>query len=211
MSDKLQSSNQKKAKPFGEVVESDIYGVCAQAWEHDRVPDFASLVKIRGKEGASIGCVTGIRTGSSQPGRQPFAYGLSFDELAREQPQIFNLLATWVDIKIFAYEPDGKNENSAAFGLAPKPSQIHAQVQELSDDEFVRLSKKPMFFFRLLSAAGQAADIDQISSSIIRKLASLKKLDSEFFEDFYEQYSRLPDADSRRARILFMNFSQLLK
>lgn len=210
MSDKHQLSKSPSRKAFGEVISSDVYGFSAQCWKYDQTPEFASIVKVHSSQGEVFGCVTGLKTGSSQPGRQPFAYGLTPEELEREQPQIFNLLASWIDVRTFAHSQKIES-GKIVFGLAPKPCQIHAHVQEVDDGEFLRLSGQPMFFFKLLVAVGQVAEPDQIALSLVLRLSKLKSLDAEFFENFYEQYSRLPDVDSRRARILFMSFSGLEK
>ena len=45
-------------------------------------------------DGTLYAVVYSAGTGSAEPGRRPAAYGLAEDELRRQQPQIFDLLAT---------------------------------------------------------------------------------------------------------------------
>ena len=61
------------------------------------------------REGTLYALVASATTGSAEPGRRPAAYGLDEATLRREQPQIFDLLATE-----FVALPVGTAENGAA-------------------------------------------------------------------------------------------------
>lgn len=211
MSESFNFSKKHSDEPFGEVVESQISKLVIECWDYKNVPDFASLVKIKCPWGEVFGSVVGMKTGPIHSSRQPFAYRLSFEQLSIQQPQVFKLIGTWIEVKIFAYRPDEESLQEPVFGLPPKLCMIHSFACQVSDVEFVKFCLKPMFFTKLLSGLDADIDIDQLAKSLILRLSKLKKLDFQFFESFYDQYSNVSGVDSRRIRFLLRDFEGISK
>jgi hypothetical protein len=77
-------------------------------------PSFGCFVKTD-SEPVVYGLVYEILTESIEPGRKPIAYGMTTEQLRREQPQIFELLKTEFHALIVAYS----EEDKIKFSLPP--------------------------------------------------------------------------------------------
>lgn len=198
-------------EPFGEVIESQISKLLIECWDYKNVPDFASLIRIKCLWGEIIGCVVGIKTGPIHSGGQPFAYRLSFDQLSVQQPQVLKLIGTWIEVKIFAYQLSDDSSDQIVFGFPPKLCMIHSFAFPVADSNFIDLASKPMFFLKLLGGLDGQVDVDQLAKSLVLRLSKLKKLDFNFFENFYDQYSSLSGVDNRRIRLLLRDFGSIAK
>ncbi|HZW84125.1 MAG TPA: hypothetical protein VFF14_11990, partial [Candidatus Deferrimicrobium sp.] len=109
---------------LGEVLEANTTGFTAQARDLDGAPELGSLVKIENGEQPIFAIISGAATGGLEPSRRPGAYGLSREDLALHQPQIFELLKTdFTGIIV------GHLDRAGYHGyLPPRPAQIHAFV-----------------------------------------------------------------------------------
>ena len=74
---------------FAEIVESSLTNWTAQSWDWDMFPAFGTLVVVPENKRSLFGIVYQINTGSLEPGRYPFTYQKTQEELLKEQPQIF--------------------------------------------------------------------------------------------------------------------------
>jgi hypothetical protein len=101
----------------------------------------------RPQEGALFGIVYHATTGSREPNRKPAAYGLDEASLRREQPQIFELLATEFSCVLIAHVEDGKIRSY----LPPRPPRIHSQVSECSSAEVCLLAERRDYMRTLLN------------------------------------------------------------
>ncbi len=90
-------------------------------------------------------------TGSADLGRRASAYGLEEDALQREQPQIFDLLATEFIAIPFGYVRNGRVRP----GLPPFPPRLHAFVEACDCLETRALSETPDFVRQMLSASSE--------------------------------------------------------
>src|SRR3990167_10283866 len=107
---------------FAEIVQSSINQWKAICWNWNQIPEFGSIVSISQHHLEYLAIVSGIETGSGDPGRIPFPYQKTFEQLEREQPQIFELLQTTFDLV-----PLGYLENQEPFNLLPpRPPLIHS-------------------------------------------------------------------------------------
>ncbi len=204
-----------KSLAFGEVVESQITKITVECWKEkllapEYLPNFASLIKIESTWGRTFACVHAIKTGSAHPHSRAIAFGLTHEQLKSQQPQIFDLISTWIEAKIFGHSLTTESSLKTVFSNAPRPCNLHEFATIVSKEEFLELAERPMFFFYLLKSLGKDVDIDQVAFCLIARLARLKSLDEQFFTDFYEQYCHLPDTCSSRARLLFLSLEQLL-
>src|SRR3970040_311882 len=85
----------------GEVVESSTKVFIARSQNLGESPSFGYFVKTNSNP-VVYGLVYEILTESKEPGRKPNAYGMTMDELRREQPHIFELLKTEFHVLITA-------------------------------------------------------------------------------------------------------------
>ncbi|MCF7900082.1 hypothetical protein K9K77_01100, partial [Candidatus Babeliales bacterium] len=93
---------------FAEIVESSLTVWTAQSWEWNTFPEFGSLVVVPEKKRNLFGIVHQINTGSIEPGRYPFTYQKTQEELFKEQPQIFEFLKTTFSCITLGYQEQEK-------------------------------------------------------------------------------------------------------
>lgn len=101
-------------------------------------------------------------TGSADLGRRASAYGLEEDALEREQPQIFDLLATEFVAVPFGYMSGGRVRP----GLPPLPPRLHAFVEACDCDETRALSETPDFVRQLLSTSAEVPPDELLSACL---------------------------------------------
>lgn len=212
---KINAISLLKGSAFGEVVQNKIDQILIECWAGQdaakvAIPTFAGFVKIISAWGTAFACVHAINTESRFANGKSVAFGLTHEQLKIEQPQIFDFMITTLDAKIFAYVENNDTRQQLLFGVAPRPAEMHAFVYLLEDFELLNLIKKPMSFFYILKNLSNVTDVDAIAFSLVARLAKIEKLDDQFFENFYAQYSRLPEVTNEKARLLFLDFEQLL-
>lgn len=87
-------------------------------------------------------------TGSAEPGRRPTAYGLNEDDLRRQQPQIFDLLATEFSALHVGFARNGRFRA----GIPPRPGRLHSAVSACTPDEVIAITDAPEFLRSLVTA-----------------------------------------------------------
>lgn len=212
---KINNISALKNAAFGEVVQNKIDQILIECWASQdaakiEIPAFAGLVKIISAWGTAFACVHAINTESRFASGKGMAFGLTSEQLKIEQPQVFDFIVTTLEAKVFAYVENNDTRQQLLFGVAPRPAEMHAFAYLLEDFEWLNLIKQPMFFFYILKSLSSVADVDAIAFSLVARLTKLQKLDDQFFEHFYAQYSRLPEVTNEKARLLFLAFEQLL-
>ena len=192
-------------KPFAEVIESSLSGWLAQSWKWDHFPTFGSLVVIEQKPKLLIGIVHEIKTGSMDPGRYPFPYQKTEEELLKEQPQLFEFLkTTFACIAIGIYE-----KGRIAYERPSQPAKIHAFVQPIDSELLKRFFSKNLFLHTLF---GQ--DIRQIDDLLIALLSTQiehKACTSSSLQSFMQSYSLLTGNDYRRTKLFMQRVQPLLQ
>lgn len=103
---------------------------------------------------AIYGVVFHAETGALEPGRPLTAFGLDEDALRREQPQIYELLATRFTAALVAYAPDAEGQAIRPH-LPPRPPRPHARVWMASDAEIRHLTER-LDYLRPLLLGGAA-------------------------------------------------------
>lgn len=177
----------------GEVIESSTKGFVARSQNVGESPSFGYFVKTD-SEPVVYGLVYEILTESKEPGRKPMAYGMTIDELRREQPQIFELLKTEFHALIIAYS----EEEKIRFSLPPLPPPIHSFVYECAKDEVEKLTSEDFFLRTIISSSNVPADELIISSLCYAQSARgadkdykirMGKSLARIFKDDYERLS----------------------
>ncbi len=177
----------------GEVVESSTRIFVARSQNVGESPSFGCFVKTN-SEPIVYGLVYEILTESKEPGRKPRAYGMTIEELRREQPQIFELLKTEFHVLITAYS----EEEKIRFSLSPLPPPIHSFVYGCAKDEVEKLSSEDFFLRTIISSPNIPADELLISSLSYAQSArgsdkdyivKMGKSLARIFKDDYERLS----------------------
>jgi hypothetical protein len=146
---------------LGEVLEANTTGFTAQARDLDCAPELGSLVKIENGEQPIFAIISGAATGGLEPSRRPGAYGLSREDLALHQPQIFELLKTdFTGIII------GHIAGACYRGyLPPRPAMIHAFVHPTSEAEIALVSGN-LNYLRVLASCKLEAGEELLAASL---------------------------------------------
>lgn len=185
-----------KSHSFAEVIESSLQGFTAQSWQWDTFPEFGSLVTIETKKRTLFGVVHAISTGSMEPGRYPFTYQKTEEELLAEQPQIFEFLKTSFSCIILGFS----EHEVMLYHRAPEPPKIHAFVSLATP-----LAYKHFFachnYLHVLASSQQAESVDELLLGMLRNAHQHKLLDQAKLESFIENYSLLIGNDYRRLKL----------
>jgi hypothetical protein len=143
----------RKSTTVGEVVQTSLTIVLAQAPELSGAPAFGEIVRIGGGSGSEstdpfsgapapsgtvYGIVFSVTTGSLDPTRRPTAYGMEPDQLLREQPQVFSLLQTEYECLLLAHVSREKLRHSPP----NLPPELHTSVRRCDEAELERLTEK---------------------------------------------------------------------
>lgn len=149
---------------LAEVVESSTSEFLAQCRELHIVPPFGSLVKVPGPV-IAYALVYDVATRSIEPNRRATAFGLTPEQLAEEQPQIFELLRTEIRAFLIGYEVSGRMLQI----LPPEPPRIHSFVYACSKAEIKAFSSRTDFLRSLFN--NSRAPVDELLIAAIRLIA----------------------------------------
>jgi hypothetical protein len=186
---------------IGEVIESSTSRFTAQACELNGAPGFGTFVKTD-TPSVSYGLVFDIRTQSADANRKPTAYGMTEDELRREQPQIFELLRTEFDVVIVGHSGD----RGPVQILPPQPPGIHAFCYPCDEREVKALTANGDYV-RTILAASQLPSDDLIIASV-RNAWAVRGFDMAYLVTLGKELSRLIRDDYERLSSLIRRISQ---
>ncbi|NPV26455.1 MAG: hypothetical protein HPY81_03150 [Firmicutes bacterium] len=178
-------------KHIGEVVEATTNQLVAQALKLHQPPAFGSFVKTESDYVVTFGVVYEAQTTSLEPNRRSTAYGLSEEELQREQPQIFSLLRT--EFKVLTI---GFKDSDAWYGyLPPQPPRIHAFVEECTEEEVVGITSNFNYLHTLcFSQAGS----DELIAACLRRASQAHPVPRQYLIDAGKELVRLLKDDYDR-------------
>jgi hypothetical protein len=177
-----------EAVPYaGEVIDASISQFRCFAPILNNPPAFGSFVRIgqvsqpdpfeppKPENGAVYGLVFQANTSSQDPNRRPSAFGLEREELEREQPQIFELLATEFACLIVAHVEDGQIRGAVPL----KPPILHSRVFEAAPEE-VELLTNSFSFLRSMLNIPDCSQADELMAATIRTACKCHKLDPDY-------------------------------
>ena len=176
---------------IGEVVGASTTRFRAVASKVFEPPRFGSFVKVSSSGGLVYGVVSNVETASFDSTRRAMAFGMPWEQLVREQPQIVELLQTEFDTVVIGYG----DEDSLHHYLPPYPPRLHdfvsrcppTEVAALTDSlEFVRTlaSLRDGPVHELVAAAIREASIARGRDAIFVNEAA--RAVAELFKDDYE-------------------------
>ena len=198
-----------KNQCFGEVVEAGIDQLVVQYWQDSKAATFGEIIKLQSPWGTAFALLYDLKNTAIFPHSKAVALQLTPEELASQQPQLADVIATFAWLKVFAYR--NQTQNTIIFNYAPQPVPLHTFAAHLDPVELLTLTELPLFFLQLLHSISAVAEVERVALALVDELARHKPLTLTFFEDLYQQYSRIPGFNQAQARLLFSQFNSLVK
>lgn len=193
---------------LGEIIEANTTGFTARCAVLHEPPPFGAFVRVGdgavGNPGGGVGreereevavfaLVALATTTGLDPGRRPTAFGLSEDELRRQQPQVFELLATDFTAITIGHASRGVVRSY----LPPRPPRIHQRVWTCSSDEVIRLTDGAGFLRAILSRAPSGI-ADELAAAAIRHAYEARNNDPEYLVSAGKRVAQLLREDVDR-------------
>ncbi|MFT6765473.1 MAG: hypothetical protein ACJAZS_000351 [Alteromonas naphthalenivorans] len=181
---------------FSEVIESSLQTWTGQSWDWDTFPTYGSLTTIITPKRTWFGLVYQVYTGSTDPGRTPFAYKKTEQELLAEQPQIFEFLKTTFSCLALGF----MEQERIFYQVPPEPPKIHAFIHKSS----VLLSKQffaSSAYLPLIFASEQIKNKDELLLAMLREQKQLGILTEDKLYTIIQTISLLTGNDYRRIKI----------
>jgi hypothetical protein len=162
---------------IGEVVEASTTRFRSIASKVFEPPRFGSFVKVSSDAGQTYGVVSGVETGSFDSARRTMAFGMPWDQLVREQPQLMELIQTEFDTVVIGY---GAGDSLHHF-LPPYPPRLHDFVSSCSPTEVAALTDS--FEFVRTLAALRDGPVHELVSAAIREASLARGRDARFIAE----------------------------
>jgi hypothetical protein len=177
--------------PIGEVTVAATTRFQAVSHEVFEPPRFGSFVRVGRNGGAVYGVVAHVQTASFDAQRRPVAFGMPWDELVREQPQLVELLQTGFDTAVIGFG----DERGLHHYLPPYPPRVHDAVFACDPTEVAALTDS-MEFVRTLASLDQKQTHELVAAAIREAslargrdesfLAQAARAVSDLFKDDYD-------------------------
>ena len=194
---------------IGEVIESSLSAAIGQCWRWNNLPTFASLIELENNNQRIFGCVTDIRTESTDPSRKPFAYQKTEEELLSQQPQIFELLKSTFTIQILGYQE--ATSKSMFFQVPPQPCKIHSFIRPVNEKTFAEIVSHPESFSLLFSFCDNPTRLEELLLALLCTIHRKNLLTKDFFRSFYENFAILNNNNYKRVKIFFERLEYIHK
>ena len=162
---------------IGEVVQASTTRFRAIASKVFSPPRFGSFVKVTSADGQTYGVVAGVETASFDSARRAMAFGMPWEELIREQPQLMELIQTEFDAVVIGYGAGG----SLHHFLPPYPPRLHDFVSPCTPTEVAALTDS-LEFVRTI-AAMRDAPVHELVSAAIREASLARGRDDTFLSE----------------------------
>lgn len=185
----------------GEVIESSLSLTIGQCWKWNNLPTFASLVEMENNNQRIFGCVSDIRTESTDPSRKPFAYQKTEDELLAQQPQIFELLKSTFSVQIIGFQ-DTTTKN-LFFQVPPQPCKIHSFIKPVDETTFAAIVSHPESLSLLFSFCDNPTRLEELLLALLCTMHKRNLLTKDFFRSFYENFAILNNNNYKRVKVFF--------
>jgi hypothetical protein len=159
---------------IGEVTAASTTRFAAVSREVFVAPRFGSLVKVADGPNAIYGVVGYVETASFDSQRRPVAFGLPWEQLAREQPQLMELLQTMFQVVVVAFaDPDGLHH-----WLPPHPPRVHDSVEACDPTEVAAVTDSLEFIRGLIGV--EDVPVHEMVAAAIREAALARGRDERF-------------------------------
>jgi len=185
---------------LAEVISSSITNIVAQCDQHllqkenlSR-PRFGSFVSIE-SQSSDMKFLAVIYNITTEPGdnvHKTVPFGMTREQLKREQPQIFSLLQTQIHALIIGFI-----SNKKGFGyLPPQPPNLHEFVYSATKNDLEMIADN-FDFLRLLSEV-KVVSSDELIAAAIRESFLIHNKSSEFLLKAGQTLAQLFRGDSER-------------
>ncbi len=178
----------------GEVIASSTMRFTAQCPDEDRAPEYGGFVMVDTPDGRAVAVVSEVRAGSVEGNRRPLAYGLSEEDLYRQQPQLRELLSTEFDAWLVGYD-DGLRWRPI---LPPRPPRLHRFVHPAQPADILAITADGQYL-RTLSAAGLS---DDFLAAAVRASLAVRGDDRAYLVATGQQLARLLGDDYDRLKAM---------
>ncbi len=192
-------------KPFAEIIESSLQTFTGQCWKWDNTPQFGSLVIVENGLKPIFGLVYQIQTGSMEPGRYPFPYQKTHEELMAEQPQIFEFLKTSFSCLALGYQEKGKIH----YLMPPEPPKIHSFLTIASPEEYRQFFAQNNYLPLIFGYSGPI-NVDELLLALLKSQNEQKCLKNDCLPEFINTYSLLTGNDYRRLKLFLQRVDQTI-
>jgi hypothetical protein len=159
---------------IGEVIQASTTRFRAIARQVFEPPRFGSFVKVAARDGLVYGVVAGVETASFDSARRAMAFGMPWDQLIREQPQLMELIQTEFDAAVIGYGEGG----SLHHYLPPYPPRLHEGVTQCTPTEVAALTDS-LEFVRTLAAL-RDGPVHELVAAAIREASIARGRDGSF-------------------------------
>jgi hypothetical protein len=199
--------DENKNQAFAEIIQSNLQTFMGQCWQWNEIPSFGSLVTIEAKNKTIFGIVYQIETGSMEPGRYPFPYQKTHEQLLAEQPQIFEFLKTTFSCISLGYADKGK----IYYLTPPEPPLIHSFIAPSLPEQSRLFFAHNSYLNLLFGAANLVPSMDELLLALLKGKNTLNPLkNGSFLNDFIENYNLLIGNDYRRLKLFLERIEGLL-
>jgi hypothetical protein len=171
-------------------------------------PPFGSIVRVtqrvaegvNGEELTLFGVVFHVETGSLEPNRPLAALGMTEEELQRDQPQIYELLATRFTAALIGHQV--ATDNKVRHYLPPRPPRPHSQVFGATPEETCLVTQEVTFLRSLLLGDLGVTRGDELVAALLRRALQVREGDTEYLHYVGRELSCLLRQDTSRLRAL---------
>lgn len=166
-------------------------------------PAFGSFVRAEwsdegsGRRNSLIAIVYWVTTTAAEAGRRPAPYGLTLEELRREQPQIFELLVT----EFTALHLGIINENAPSYSLPPQPPPVHAFVYACTPEEVRWFTESPRFLRTTLQSIPNL-NSEQLTAAAIKHANAAHGEEDEYLVKVGRELARQLHDDAPRLQAI---------
>ena len=192
--------------PFAEIIESSLQSFLGQCWQWNQTPAFGSLVAIEGKNRTIFGVIYQIETGSMEPGRYPFPYQKTHEELLAEQPQIFEFLKTTFRCISLGYEQKG----TVYYLMPPEPPLIHSFIAPATPEQIRLFFAQNKYLNPLFGAGSLIPNLDELLLALLKAQNDQNLIKNARLNDFLQIYSLLTNNDYRRLKLFLARIEGIL-
>jgi hypothetical protein len=162
---------------IGEVAQASTTRFRAIASKVFEPPRFGSFVKVASTGGLIYGVVASVETASFDSARRAMAFGMPWEQLVREQPQLVELIQTEFDTVVIGY---GEGDTLHHF-LPPYPPRLHDFVSGCTPTEVAAITDS-MEFVRTL-AGTRDGSVHELVSAAIREASIARGRDETFVSE----------------------------
>jgi len=162
---------------IGEVIEASTTRFRAIAAHVFEPPRFGSFVKVVARDGHVYAVIASVETASFDSARRAMAFGMPWDQLLKEQPQIAELIQTEFDAVVIGY---GAGESLHHY-LPPYPPRLHDAVSSCTPTEVAALTDS-LEFVRTLAGLKEAPTHELVAAAI-REASLARGRDDQFVAD----------------------------